>query len=173
MDRLIEDLLAFSRMGRQPLEKERVDMNACVRQVVKDFADEVNGRRVNVIIEDLHPCYGDPALVKQVYTNLLSNALKFTRRRKAARIEIGERGSNGDVAYYVKDNGVGLDQKYADSVFGVFKRIDPDGQYEGTGVGLAIVQHIVQRHGGRAWIEGRPRTGVTAYFTLAPPKRSV
>ena len=124
------------------------------------------GRRVEVSIDDMPVCRADPSLLKLVWVNLLSNALKFTRRREVARIEVGCREADGRLAYFVKDNGVGFDMRYVDKLFGVFQRLHRAEEYEGTGVGLATVQRIVHRHGGRIWAEAETDNGATIYFTL-------
>ena len=113
-------------------------------------------------------CQGDPSLLEHVLTNLLSNALKFTAARTPARIEVGALRYGPDYAYYVKDNGVGFDMKYADRLFGVFQRLHRQDEFPGTGIGLSIVHRIVKRHGGRTWAEGRLNEGATVYFTLPP-----
>ncbi len=174
MGRLIEDLLAFSHLNRQPLNKQPVALDELVRQVLVDLSTEQNGRQVEFIIGDLPACRADPILLKQIYVNLLSNALKFTRKREAARIEIGcEPGEgseptqvSGETIYFVKDNGVGFDMQYIDKLFGVFQRLHRAEEYEGTGVGLAIVQSIVLSHGGRIWAKAELDKGAAFYFTL-------
>ena len=165
MGQLIDDLLAFSRLSRQPLNKGRVSMDELARQALASMDHEQSGRQVEIAIGLLPEAHGDRSLLLQVWTNLLSNALKFTRYQTAARIEIGSAvGSNGETLYFVKDNGAGFDMRYADKLFGVFQRLHPASEYEGTGVGLAIVKRIVQRHGGQVWGEGQPGTGATFYF---------
>jgi signal transduction histidine kinase len=167
MGRLIDGLLAFSRLSRQPLNKQPIVSAELVRQALDGLSDEQAGRRVEISMGELLPCQGDPLLLKQVWVNLLSNALKFTRQREMARIEIGcQTNADGEQVYFVKDNGVGFDMQYADKLFGVFQRLHRTEEYEGTGVGLAIVQRIVHRHGGRAWAEAAPGEGATFYFTL-------
>ncbi len=166
MGRLVDDLLAFSRLNRQPLNKQRVSPADIARQTLADLRSEQDGRQIEIAIGELPTCQADPALVKQVFANLLSNALKFTRRREVARIEIGCQQTDGECVYFVKDNGVGFDMQYVHKLFGVFQRLHRAEEYEGTGVGLAIVQRIVQRHGGRAWAEAELNKGATFYFTL-------
>ena len=166
MSQLIDDLLTFSRLSRRPLEKQPVAPADIVRQVFTDLRGEQEGRRIEISIGDLPPCQADSALLKQVYVNLLSNALKFTRGREIARIEVGCRQTDGEHVYFVKDNGVGFDMRYADKLFGVFQRLHRAEDYEGTGVGLAIVQRIIHRHGGRVWAEAEVDKGATFHFTI-------
>lgn len=166
MGQLIDDLLTFSRLGRQPFKKQQVIPTALARQVFDDLRPEQNNRRVEVSIDELPPCDADPALLKQVFVNLLSNALKYTRSREPARIEVGYEHRNGEVVYFVKDNGVGFDMRYVDKLFGVFQRLHRAEEYEGTGVGLAIVQRIIHRHGGRVWAHAEIDKGADFYFTL-------
>jgi light-regulated signal transduction histidine kinase (bacteriophytochrome) len=166
MGQLIDDLLIFSRLGRQPLTKQLVAPADIVRQVLEDLRSEREGRCVNLVIGELPVCQADPVLLKQVFVNLLANALKFTRRREVARIEIGCREVGGEAVYFVKDNGVGFDMQYAPKLFGVFQRLHRAEDYEGTGVGLAIVQRVIHRHGGRVWAEAAVDHGATFAFTL-------
>jgi PAS domain S-box-containing protein len=166
MGRLVDDLLTLARLGRQPLGKQPVAPARLVEQVLGELAGEREGRRVDVRVADLPECRADPALLKQVWVNLLSNALKYTRGRDEARVEVGCRAGCGAPVYFVRDNGAGFDMRYAHKLFGVFQRLHRAEEYEGTGVGLAIVQRIVHRHGGRAWAEGKPGEGATFYFTL-------
>jgi len=166
MGQLIDDLLAFSRLGRQPLERQAVAPSRLAREAFEDLPAEPEGRRVEFVIGDLPECRADPRLLKQVFVNLISNALKFTRTRDVARIEVGcSRAGDEDVCF-VRDNGVGFDMRYVDKLFGVFQRLHRAEEYEGTGVGLAIVQRVVHRHGGRVWAEAREGSGTTVYFTL-------
>ncbi len=194
MGHLVDDLLAFSRLGRQPFAKRSVAMADLVHEVLESLRAEQHGRYVEISVGDLPPCQADPALLKQVWINLLSNALKFTRRCEAARIEVGWltiedfRSQDADWAshlppsaishlqseisnpqsaiYYVRDNGVGFDMQYVHKLFGVFQRLHRAEDYEGTGVGLAIVQRIVHRHGGYVWAEAKVDQGATFYFTM-------
>jgi len=165
MGMLIDDLLAFSRLSRQPVNKQEVDTGKLVRDVLEELRPQQEGRDLDLRVGDLPPCQGDAALLKQVWINLLSNALKYSRDRKPAIIEIGcNREKDGNV-YFVRDNGAGFDMRYAHKLFGVFQRLHRAEEFEGTGVGLAIVQRIINRHGGRIWAEAEPGKGATFYFT--------
>ena len=164
MGHLIEDLLSFSRFSRQPLEKKPVVMASLVRRLAEDLRPK--DRTVEVVLGDLPDCNGDASLLEQVLANLLSNAFKFTRGRERAVVEIGSSNVKGERVYHVRDNGAGFDMEQADKLFGVFQRLHPASQFEGTGVGLSIVQRIVQRHGGRIWAESAPGAGAAFYFTL-------
>ena len=181
MGQLVDDLLAFSRLGRLALTTQTVDPGKIVRLCLTEMKTDQEGRQLEIVIGDLLSCQADPTLLKQVWMNLLSNALKYTRKRQAARIEIGCRTqprplTNGHAAhpsrfstetvYFVKDNGAGFDMKYAHKLFGVFQRLHRASDYDGTGVGLAIVQRIVHRHGGRVWGEAQLNQGATFSFTL-------
>lgn len=166
MNQLIEDLLRFSRSSRQPLNIQTVQTLAVVQHSLEILQAEQGGRQVEVVIGDLPPCQADQSLLLQVWTNLLSNAFKYTGNRQMARVEVGcEPGENGNI-YFVKDNGVGFDMRYADRLFGVFQRLHNEAEFEGTGVGLALVQRIIQRHGGRIWAESQPDIGAAFYFFL-------
>ncbi len=160
MGQLIDDLLSFSRFARQPLSVQSVDTSALVRQIADEQLAGAPGTRV--VQHRLPPCQADPALLRQVWVNLISNAVKYSRKEKKPRVEIGF----ADGAYYVRDNGVGFDMQYADKLFGVFCRLHRAEEFEGTGVGLAIVRRIVQRHGGRVWTDARPGKGARFQFTL-------
>jgi signal transduction histidine kinase len=166
MDQLIQDLLSFSRLSRQSLAKKPIAFTDFVHQVLADLHDDDKDRCVDIVIGELSPCYGDPALLRQAMLNLLANALKFTRQREIARIEVGCKHTADDIVYFVQDNGVGFDMQYASKLFGVFQRLHRDEEYEGTGVGLAIVQRIIHRHGGRIWAEANVDHGATFFFTL-------
>ena len=166
MGRLVDDLLAFSRLGRQPLSRRSVDPSGLVHQCLDDLRAEQAGRTIDVQIGTLLACMGDAALLKQVWINLLENALKYTRRRDPAVIVIGCKVMGQAAVYFVKDNGVGFDMRYSDKLFGVFQRMHRAEDYEGTGVGLAIVERIIHRHGGRIWAEAAVDQGATFFFTL-------
>ncbi len=166
MGQLIDDLLSFSRLGRKELESARVDMNELVRTVADEVRRTAGDRPLEITIGPLPPARGDRAMLRHAVMNLLDNAAKFTRRRARGQIEVGHQADGGETVYYVKDNGAGFDPRYAGKLFGVFQRLHRVEEFEGTGVGLAIVQRIVQRHGGRVWAEGQPEAGATFFFTL-------
>jgi PAS domain S-box-containing protein len=166
MGALIDDLLAFSRLSRQALTKRLIDMRKLVREVLEDLPVEAGERRIEIQVAELPLCSGDRALLKQVWVNLLSNALKYTRHRESAVIDVGAAEENGETVYFVRDNGTGFDMQYAGKLFGVFQRLHRAEEFEGTGVGLAIVQRVVHRHGGRVWAEAQLDRGATFYFTL-------
>lgn len=166
MGQLIDDLLAFSRLGRQGIGAARVDMKELATTVADEVRRAEGDRPLEIAIEPLPAAVGDRALLRQVVSNLLANAAKFTRGRPAARIDVGARSDGGQTVYFVKDNGAGFDARYTDKLFGVFQRLHSADEFEGTGVGLAIVKRIIQRHGGRVWAEGKVDQGATFYFTL-------
>jgi PAS domain S-box-containing protein len=163
---LIDDLLTFSRLSRLPLHKQTVNMSRMVRATFEELSSEQEGRKVDMNIGELAAVHGDPALLKQVWVNLLSNAMKYTRKREKAVIEVGSKRENGANVYFVSDNGTGFDMQYAHKLFGVFQRLHRAEEFEGTGVGLAIVQRVILRHGGRVWAEAAEGSGATFYFTL-------
>jgi len=164
---LIDDLLAFSRLGRQSVSKPVVvDMDRLVGEALEDLLPERQGRQVEIRAARLPPSTGDNALLKQVWANLLSNAIKYTRQRDPAVVEIGSESEDGETVYFVRDNGTGFDMRYVDKLFGVFQRLHRVEDFEGTGVGLAIVQRIIHRHGGRVWAEAAVDRGATFHFTL-------
>jgi len=167
MSRLLEDLLDLSRMGRQELHQRVCGLDSIVREVVAEVKADCKDRDVEWRVGELTVAECDPALIQLVITNLLSNAVKFTRPCKPAVIEVGQTVKDGEPVLFVRDNGVGFDRRYADKLFGVFQRLHRKEDFEGTGVGLAIVQRIVHRHGGRVWAEGELNKGATFYFTLS------
>ena len=140
-------------------------MGDLARAAYDELKPGLAGREMNIEIAPLRPCRGDPAMLRQVWVNLLGNAIKFTRL-KAARIEVGEATEGAERIYYVRDNGAGFDMHFADKLFGVFQRLHGVEEFEGTGIGLAIVKRIVTRHGGRVWAEGKVNEGATFYFAL-------
>lgn len=167
MTLMLDGLLSFSRMGRQALEIQPVDVAAMVREVLAELAPQRDGRQVTIRVGELPGCLADAILLRQVWTNLLSNALKFTRQRPDAVIEVGSRCDEaGSIVYYVRDNGAGFDMRFAGRLFGVFQRLHRAEDFEGAGVGLAIVQRIVHRHGGQVWAEAEPGAGATFYFRV-------
>jgi len=166
MGRLIDDLLRFSRSNRQSVQAQPVDPGEIVRACLEELQPEREGRQVEIQIGELPECWGDGSLLKQVWFNLLSNALKYTRKRERARIEIGSEIKDGEIIYFVRDNGVGFDMQYAHKLFGVFQRLHAAEDYEGTGIGLALVQRILHRHGGRIWADAKVDQGAAFYFTL-------
>ena len=168
MGRLIDDLLEFSRISRREMAADEVDMECLARAVSNETRITAGqGRNIDIRIAALPPARGDSAMVRQVLVNLITNAVKFSRPREQAVIEISGECKDGENVYAVRDNGVGFDMKYAHKLFGVFQRLHSVEEFEGTGVGLAIVQRIIQRHGGRVWAEGAVDQGATFYFTLA------
>jgi light-regulated signal transduction histidine kinase (bacteriophytochrome) len=165
MGHLVDDLLRFSRLGRQPLSKQQVATGTIIEQVLCDARQQAKGRFIKVSVGEMPAVCGDPALIKQVFANLIQNAFKYTRTRAEAVIEIGSSEIGGERAFFVRDNGAGFDMQYADKLFGVFQRLHRAEDFEGTGVGLAIVQRIIERHGGRVWAEAAVDKGATFYFT--------
>ena len=172
MDRLVNDLLGLARVGRQELRRHPTGLNTLVEQVVADLTPDIVSRQIDWRIDPLPVVECDPGLMKQVLVNLLSNAVKFTRTRAQAIIEVGVQEEDEQRVIFIRDNGVGFDMKYADKLFGVFQRLHRPQDFEGTGVGLATVQRIIQKHGGRIWAEAEKDKGAVFYFTLqteSPP----
>jgi signal transduction histidine kinase len=166
MHRLIDDLLHLARFSRQPLETRTVKMTDLVRRVAANVAHQWSERKVQLQINELPDCLGDGSLLEHVFTNLLSNAFKFTSQRDPARIEVGASSTASEQVYFIRDNGVGFDMKYAERLFSAFQRLHSQAEFPGTGIGLSIVHRIVRRHGGRAWAESEPQKGATLYFSL-------
>ena len=167
LGRLIDDLLAFSRLGRQQIEPVKIDMRAMAREVFDELAALDPGRQLQLDLQPLPPAFGSQAMIRQVWVNLIGNAIKFTKERAPGEITIGARnGPDGGQTYYVRDNGAGFDMQHAGKLFGVFQRLHSEQEFPGTGVGLALVQRIVQRHGGRIWAEAEVGRGATFFFTL-------
>src|SRR5882762_2046563 len=163
---LIDALLDFSRVGRQALARTPVDLTALAESVVSELRQTHGPVAVEAVLTPLPPASGDAALLRNVLINLIGNAFKFTAKRAHPRVEIGAQQDGAEFTYYVKDNGVGFDMQYAGKLFGVFQRLHRPDEFEGTGVGLALAQRIVERHGGRIWAEGKPNEGATFFFTL-------
>jgi light-regulated signal transduction histidine kinase (bacteriophytochrome) len=164
--KLVDDLLGFSQMGRSTLMPIKVDMNRLVEEVRRTMKPDLKDRRIDWHVDDLHPTWGDPNMLRQVVQNLLSNAVKYTRKQEAACIQIASERVAEETVYRVRDNGTGFDMAYADKLFGVFQRLHRMEDFEGTGIGLANVRRIVERHGGRAWADGEVDKGATFYFAL-------
>jgi light-regulated signal transduction histidine kinase (bacteriophytochrome) len=166
MGELIDDLLNLSRVTRAELRRERVDVSALGRAVLAKLQEAQPDRRVEVVVHDGLTAQADPRLLEVVLTNLLGNAWKFTGKREAARIELAVEAFERPPVFFVRDNGAGFDGKYMDKLFGVFQRLHTTQEFEGTGIGLATVQRIVRRHGGRVWAVAEVDRGATFYFTL-------
>lgn len=170
MGRLIDDILAFLRVGRQDLSVQQVNMDGLVKTTLEELKPQMDGRNVRVEPGTLPPVLGDAAMLHQVLINLIGNSIKFTRNKDCAVIDITGHTDGDENVYCVKDNGAGFDMQYSDRLFGVFQRVHGVEEFEGTGIGLAIVKRIVTRHGGRAWAEGKPGEGAAFYFTLPASK---
>ncbi|MDO8726587.1 MAG: PAS domain S-box protein [Candidatus Methanoperedens sp.] len=172
MGELIDNLLTLSRLGRKEMVLSDINMCELAKDVYEELRATVPGRILQFNIKSLPVAIGDIKLIRQVFVNLLANAIKFTRSREIAVIEVRGRSEKNEIIYYVKDNGAGFDMQYSDQLFGVFQRLHSEKEFEGTGVGLAIIQRIIHRHGGRVWAEGKVDEGATFYFTL-PIKEKV
>ena len=172
MGQLIDDILKFSRTSRLEMIFSEIDMEGLAHSVIEEL--QPAGAKLQVEIATIPPATGDPAMMHQVFVNLLSNAIKFSRSREIATIKVGGSIEGEEAVYYVKDNGAGFDMQYADKLFGVFQRLHGMNEFEGTGIGLAIVKRIINRHGGRVWAEGKVNEGATVYFSIPAPtlKRS-
>jgi PAS domain S-box-containing protein len=166
MGELIEGLLAFSRAGRQDLARVPVGMDVLVAEAIDKLRVRPEAERAEIVVGDLPEALVGPTLIRQVFVNLIENALKFSAKGPHPRVEIGAREIDGETVFFVADNGVGFDQQYADQIFGVFRRLNLAEDYEGTGIGLAIAERIVVRHGGRIWVEAAPGDGATFFFSL-------
>jgi len=166
MGHLIDDLLAFSRMGRQEMQNTFCDMTHLAQSAFEQIDATARSRVRHFAVKQLPPAYGDKAMLRQVFFNLVSNAVKFSSPKDQPEIEVGAAASNGLTTYYVKDNGVGFDQRFAAKLFGVFQRLHREDEFEGTGVGMALVKRIILRHQGTVWAEGRINEGATVYFAL-------
>ena len=167
MNNLIDGLLQFSQLAFDPLASREIEMKELAEYVLQDVLSGQPERSVQVSVADLPAAWGDPLFIKQVFENLLQNAIKFSRNCEKAQVEIGFKPYFEKTAYFVRDNGAGFDMRYADKLFGVFQRMHSAAEFEGTGVGLAKVRRIILRHGGEVWAEARVNEGATFYFTLA------
>jgi PAS domain S-box-containing protein len=168
MSRLIDDLLAFSRLGRADMNLSRIDMETMANSVFYELTTPEGRGRIDFQVSALPPAVADPTLMRQVWMNLLSNAIKFSSRRQRAVIKVSAQQDQGESVYAVRDDGAGFDMQYVGKLFGVFQRLHSSKEFEGTGVGLALVQRVIRRHGGRVWAEGEPNKGATFYFALQP-----
>ncbi|RHX79264.1 sensor histidine kinase [Leptospira yasudae] len=166
MSKLIDSLLLLSRLGKKDMRKTPIVMNDLLRIVLKDFQEEMKNEKLRIETSDLPPAMGDPELLKQVLINLISNAIKYSSKRTDPRVEIGSVPNENECVYYVKDNGAGFNMQYASKLFGVFQRLHENEEFEGIGIGLAIVQRVILRHGGRVWAEGKTNEGAAFYFAL-------
>jgi light-regulated signal transduction histidine kinase (bacteriophytochrome) len=172
MGQLVDELLKLARLGRQALAVKVTALSSLVADVMDVLAPEIEGRQVEWKIGEL-PCLEcDPTLIRQVFQNLISNALKYSRPRSPAVIEIGQTEKEGERVIFVKDNGVGFDMRYMDKLFGVFQRLHLAEEFEGNGIGLATVERIIKKHEGRVWVEAELDRGATFYFTLGSRKHS-
>lgn len=168
MSRLIDDLLEFSRISRMELTKSNIPMKRIAQSIWTELAEMAPERTIDFTLGELPDAYGDYTTIKQVWTNLISNAIKYTANKEKASVKIGSKNRKGTIIYYVKDNGAGFDMRYYNKLFGVFQRLHSLKEFQGTGVGLAIVQRIIAKHGGTIWAQAAATKGATFYFTLTP-----
>jgi light-regulated signal transduction histidine kinase (bacteriophytochrome) len=166
MGQLIDDLLNFSRLGRLPVQLKPINMNDLFNEVIHEQLAAVKRERIEFRIGTLEKAKCDGSLIRHVLSNLISNAIKYSRNKEHAIIEIGSEKKPFETVYYVKDNGSGFDMRYADKLFNVFHRLHKPTEFEGTGVGLAIVQRVISKHGGQVWAEAEVNKGATFYFSL-------
>ncbi|MDZ7723680.1 MAG: ATP-binding protein [candidate division KSB1 bacterium] len=171
MGTLIDELLQFSRTGRQKVRKSKIEMNALVREALERIKQDIEKREISWNVQELPQVSGDDSLLKQVWLNLLDNAVKFTKNTQKAEISIGCKEEENNFVFYVRDNGVGFDMKYAHKLFGVFERLHSQAEFKGTGIGLANVQRIIHKHSGKVWAEAEPGKGATFYFSLSKNKQ--
>jgi light-regulated signal transduction histidine kinase (bacteriophytochrome) len=166
MGTLIADLLSFSQLGRKQIAVSEINMASLVKSITEEWTSEDQDGRLIFKLGEILPVRGDESLIKQVWINLISNAIKYSKYKSKTIIEIGCHDTGKDIVYYLKDNGIGFDMQYHDKIFGVFQRLHTQDEFEGTGIGLAVVQKIVERHYGRIWAESFPGDGTTFYFSL-------
>lgn len=172
MHQFIDDLLSFFHLSHKKIEFSNIDMESLVKNLSEELKGIVPERILQINIKPLPPAYGDPAMIRQVLINLLSNAIKFTKFKEMGLVEIGSQIQNGENIYYVQDNGAGFDMQKANKLFRVFSRLHNLEEFEGNGVGLAIVQRIVHQHGGQVWAEGKVNDGATFYFSLPNQRKT-
>jgi PAS domain S-box-containing protein len=166
MGNLIDALLSYSRINRTIIKKQTIRSELLIQQVIKYFENEIKARKIELKVENLYEATGDQQLVQEVWNNLVSNAIKYTRKKENAKIEIGSYPAANEIVFFIKDNGAGFNMKYADKLFGVFQRLHKTRDFEGIGIGLANIGRIISRHGGRCWAESEVDKGATFYFTL-------
>jgi light-regulated signal transduction histidine kinase (bacteriophytochrome) len=166
MGQLIDDLLSFSRTGKSELQKRTINMTEIAKATLKELMSSQKNSKIKVTIKEMPEAFADYNLISLVYTNLISNAIKYSATKETPKITIGASEMNGEIVYYIKDNGVGFDMQYYNKLFGVFQRLHSAEEFEGTGVGLALANRIITRHGGRIWAEAKENEGATFYFTL-------
>lgn len=166
MGRLLDDLHNFLHIGRKPLRLKQIPLKKMIHQVLIDFQQMQANRKIDISIEDMPDCMADPGMLRIVIANLLSNAIKFTKSRPIAHISLGTVKSGDETCYFIRDDGVGFNMQYSEKIFAVFQRLHRADEYEGTGVGMAVVQRIIHKHGGRIWVESEPDKGTVFYFTL-------
>jgi light-regulated signal transduction histidine kinase (bacteriophytochrome) len=167
MGRLIDDLIAFSRLGKREVARRNVDMKALAEACTSELLNGWPEEKFNLVVSDLPGCFGDEDLLKQVWINLIGNALKYSSRTAAPLVEIGHTRNGNGAIWFVRDNGAGFDMKYADKLFKVFQRLHSQEEFEGTGIGLALVRRIIDKHKGKIWAESAPGSGAVFYFTLS------
>ncbi len=170
MRQMVDGLLSLARLGRNDFEPKMQATTAVVRRALEELKAETADREIEIVVNPLPNCTADAVLLRQVFANLLANAIKFTSKTPNARIEVGATEDKGQVVFYVRDNGAGFNMHYADKLFGAFQRLHSEDEFAGTGIGLTIVQRIIHRHGGRVWAEGEVNHGATFYFTLGDAK---
>jgi light-regulated signal transduction histidine kinase (bacteriophytochrome) len=163
---LIDDLLGFSKMARQSMSTTTIETAAMVQELIREISTQEPARKIEWTVGTLPAVKGDRSLIRQVWWNLLANAVKYTRGKEPAQIEITATIESREIMFKIEDNGAGFDMKYADKLFGVFQRLHAENEFEGTGIGLANVRRIVSRHGGRTWAEGKPGQGAKFFFSL-------
>jgi light-regulated signal transduction histidine kinase (bacteriophytochrome) len=164
----VDDLLNLARVGRQEIKRQRISLEALVNEVIKELGEETGQRKIEWQVKTLPFVDCDAGLIKQVFANLIANAVKYTRPRPVAHIELGSFEERGELVIYVRDNGVGFNMKHAHKLFGIFQRLHRAEDFEGTGVGLATVERIIRKHQGRIWAQAEPDKGATFFFTLEP-----
>ena len=166
MNEIIDSLLKFSRLNRQPVKRQGIDMKIMAKEEMEKLREHEPDQKVEFTLADLPPIHADPSLVRQIWTNLLSNALKYSRKRETSQVEVGFQAGEHETTYFVRDNGAGFDMTYMDKLFAPFQRLHTIDEYPGTGIGLATVRRIIHRHGGKVWAEGQTGKGATFYFSI-------